>query len=81
MNTNISISSNSNTIDYNKLPTYEKMLIHEHDFVSVVIEQGKYIVHCLTCSTYFCGICGKVLDGTLIDTDRSCFEVYKRNHY
>jgi hypothetical protein len=71
--------SKSNTIDYIKLPIYKKMLIHEHYFVHDF--EGKGIVHCLTCSTYFCEICGKVLDDTLIHTDRSCFEVYKQKDH
>jgi hypothetical protein len=71
-------TSKSNTIDYSKLPTYEKMLVHEHDFVHDLVEKGKNKLRCLTCSTYFCEICGNVLDDTLVHTAQSCFEVYKR---
>ena len=63
--------------DYDEPSSYEKMLIHEHDF-SVIVEKRKCIICCLTCGTYFCEICGKVLDDTLTHTDRLCFEMHKQ---
>jgi hypothetical protein len=67
----------SNMKDYDRPSSYEKTLIHEHDF-SVIVEKRKCIIRCLTCSTYFCEICGKVLDDALIHTDRLCFEMHKQ---
>jgi hypothetical protein len=55
---------------------YEKTLIHEHDFVSVVVQKG--IIRCLSCDAYFCEICGKKLDGQLIHTDRLYVEMQKQ---
>jgi hypothetical protein len=39
-------------------------LIHEHDFVRITIKKGDCLVRCVTCDSYFCNICGKLLDGT-----------------
>jgi hypothetical protein len=61
--------------DYNT--SYEKTLIHEHDFVSVVTEERKRIIRCITCGTCFCEICGKVLNAALLHADQLCFEVDK----
>lgn len=69
--------SKSNMKHYDGPSSYEKTLIHEHVF-SVVVEKRRRIVRCLTCGTYFCEICGKVLDDVLIHTDRLCFQVHKQ---
>jgi len=37
------------------------MLGHEHTLVSTRINEAKYI-HCITCGTIYCRLCGKSLD-------------------
>jgi hypothetical protein len=64
-------TSKSDTVAYGRLPPYEKMLVHEHNFVHDLGEKGKDKLRCLTCSTYYCEICGKVLDDTVVHTAQS----------
>jgi hypothetical protein len=37
------------------------MLVHEHTPISTTINEMKYI-HCITCGTIYCQLCGKSLD-------------------
>jgi hypothetical protein len=69
--------SKSSMKDYDGSSSYEKTLIHEHDF-SVVVEKKKCIIRCLTCVACFCGLCDMVLHDALIHRDRLCFEVCKQ---
>lgn len=55
----------SNTKDYNKPLSYQETLIHEHSYVPVTDTKRKYVVRCITCSIYFCELCGKALDNPL----------------
>jgi len=53
--------SKSNIKDSDGQTSYKEALIHEHD-LSVIAENKKYIVCCLTCNVCFCRLSGKVLD-------------------
>jgi hypothetical protein len=38
------------------------ILIHEHDFVQVT---GR-VTHCITCDSYYCSLCGNLLESKVI---------------
>ena len=41
------------------------ILIHEHDFESIKIKEDKQkLIICLTCSSLYCEMCGKLLAST-----------------
>jgi hypothetical protein len=41
----------------------ENKLIHEHDFITARIkETNSFLIHCITCGIYYCGLCGKALE-------------------
>jgi hypothetical protein len=47
----------SNTIKY------ENNLMHEHDFVQVTAKGAdNFLICCITCGSYYCNICGKLLE-------------------
>ena len=50
--------------------SYRKEQIHEHDYVHIIVHRENRIVRCLSCDTYFCEICGKILDSPLVHADR-----------
>ena len=62
----------SNIEDPDVQTSYEKAIIHEHDFC--VIPGIENITRCLTCNVYFCRLCGKRLNHAQIHTDRLVWE-------
>ncbi|MDQ6862956.1 MAG: hypothetical protein M3044_03955 [Thermoproteota archaeon] len=42
---------------------YENNLMHEHDFVQVTAKGvDNFLICCITCGSYYCNICGKLLE-------------------
>ena len=50
-------------------PSSNRMLSHEHDFVSATAARGtnRTLFHCITCDIYYCHMCGKALQGETIN--------------
>ena len=59
--------SKSNIEEPDVQTSYEKALIHEHDFR--VITGIENVTRCLTCNVYFCRLCGKRVNHAEIYTD------------
>jgi hypothetical protein len=55
----------------------ENKLIHEHDFITIRIkETNSFLIHCITCGIYYCGLCGKALEDKV--TNHECYNVSKK---
>jgi hypothetical protein len=51
------------SVSSNNATQSENILIHEHDFITARIKKTKsFLIHCITCSIYYCGLCGKALE-------------------
>jgi hypothetical protein len=50
------------------------MLSHEHDFASATAAKGTdgALILCITCGTYYCDLCGKVLEDG-VDNHHHCY--------
>jgi hypothetical protein len=40
---------------------HKNKLIHEHIFIATRIKEASFLVHCITCGTYYCELSGKAL--------------------
>ena len=46
----------------NGVITSQNELIHEHEFIQVDVKGSSMpLIRCVTCGTYYCGLCGKAL--------------------
>jgi hypothetical protein len=52
----------------------ENKLIHEHDFITARIKGiNSFLIHCITCRIYYCGLCGKALEDKV--TNHECYNM------
>ena len=45
----------------NSVVRFQNELIHEHDFIHIAVKRSSTLIRCVTCSTYYCELCGKAL--------------------
>lgn len=56
------LKDNSETSEESEATTIQDMLIHEHNFVKIPINDNHSFLECITCNTLFCESCGRSLD-------------------
>ena len=62
MSSKFSVFHNDIDVSRNTIK-YENNLMHEHDFVHVTAKGvDNFLICCITCGSYYCNICGKLLE-------------------
>jgi len=64
-------------VSSNNATQFENKLIHEHDFITARIKGiNSFLIHCITCGIYYCGLCGKALEDKV--TNHECYDISKK---
>lgn len=62
MSDKCSVAHNDFDVSRNTIK-YENNLWHEHDFARLTAKQvDNFLICCITCGSYYCNICGKLLE-------------------